>query len=421
MKNKSGNIIILSTMILTWILWLFAKSTRDISSMSGYSQLIASFALVAFAFVNFISTRHKVLDYLFDGLDKSYIYHRYLSILALILVVIHNITISMGKHIEISQGIRIPKDPYAMYGAFSMYLFIILIAVAILGKKLNYERWKTIHKFMFIPYAFGIYHYYGSATYAVFAIEPFSIWLNIINLLGIISVVYSIFFYEKTSFKYVFKVKNLQRVANGTLEITGSALKEDIKFKPGQFAFLKILDKENKFKSHPFTISQAPKKGELQFTIKTLGDDTRGLFDTLKVGDKFEVSGPHGKFDYKTGAKNQIWIAGGIGVTPFRSFSEEGIAKNFSIDFFYAYNNAEEGAYVDELLSLANDNLRVHLFNSKEKGFLSVQEICKYVKTQESIDIYFCGSKPMRESLRKQFKNSNLNINNFHYEHFQFK
>lgn len=366
MKNKSGNIIILSTMILTWILWLFAKSTRDISSMSGYFQLIASFALVAFAFVNFISTRHKVLDYLFDGLDKSYIYHRYLSILALILVVIHNITISMGKHIEISQGIRIPKDPYAMYGAFSMYLFIILIAVAILGKKLNYERWKTF-------------------------------------------------------FKYVFKVKNLQRVANGTLEITGSALKEDIKFKPGQFAFLKILDKENKFKSHPFTISQAPKKGELQFTIKTLGDDTRVLFDTLKVGDKFEVSGPHGKFDYKTGAKNQIWIAGGIGVTPFRSFSEEGIAKNFSIDFFYAYNNAEEGAYVDELLSLANDNLRVHLFNSKEKGFLSVQEICRYVKTQESIDIYFCGPKPMRESLRKQFKNSNLNINNFHYEHFQFK
>jgi len=37
----------------------------------------------------------------------------------------------------------------------------------------------------------------------------------------------------------------------------------DLEFKPGQFAFLKVLDKNNKFVSHPFTISEAPKKGEL--------------------------------------------------------------------------------------------------------------------------------------------------------------
>ena len=421
MKKKLGIIVILLSMIITWILWLFIKPTRDISMMSGYSQLLASLALVAFGFINFISTRHKSLDYLFDGLDKSYIYHKYLSISALILVVIHNITIGIGKKSERAAGIKIPRDPSAMFGTFSMYLFIILILIAILAKKLNYERWKVVHKFMFIPYAFGLYHYYGSATYAVFFMEPYSIWLDIINCIGVMSVIYSILFYEKTSFKYRFKVKELKTVANDTLEITGSALGKDIEFKPGQFAFLRTLDKENKFVSHPFTISQAPKKGELQFTIKALGDHTRALFYTLKVGDQFAVSGPHGKFDYKTGVKNQIWIAGGIGITPFRSFSQGDIPKDFSIDFFYAYNNKEEGAYVDELQSLSSDNLRLHLFNSKEKGFLSVDEICKYVKKKESIDVYFCGPKPMRDNLRKQFKNSNLNVADFHYEHFQFK
>ena len=421
MKKKLGIVVIMLSMIITWILWLFIKSTRDISMMTGYSQLLASLALVAFAFINFISTRHKSLDYLFDGLDKSYIYHKYLSISALILVIIHNITIGIGKDSERAAGIRAPRDPYAMYGSFSMYLFIILILIAILAKKLNYERWKMIHKFMFIPYAFGIYHYYGSATYAVFSMEPYSIWLDVINCIGVISVLYSIFLYEKTSFKYKFKVKRLEIVANGTLEITGSALGKDMEFKPGQFAFLKSLDKDNKFVSHPFTISEAHKKGEIQFTIKDLGDHTRALFDTLKVGDEFAVSGPHGKFNYKTGIKNQIWIAGGIGITPFRSFAQDNIPKDFSIDFFYAYNNEEEGAYVDELQTLNHDNLRLHLFNSKEKGFLSVEEICKYVNTKESIDVYFCGPKPMRDNLRKQFKNSNLNVENFHYEHFQFK
>jgi len=421
MKKKLGIVVIMLSMIITWILWLFIKSTRDISIMTGYSQLLASLALVAFAFINFISTRHKSLDYLFDGLDKSYIYHKYLSISALILVIIHNITIGIGKDSERAAGIRAPRDPYAMYGSFSMYLFIILILIAILAKKLNYERWKMIHKFMFIPYAFGIYHYYGSATYAVFSMEPYSIWLDVINCIGVISVLYSIFLYEKTSFKYKFKVKRLEIVANGTLEITGSALGKDMEFKPGQFAFLKSLDKDNKFVSHPFTISEAHKKGEIQFTIKDLGDHTRALFDTLKVGDEFAVSGPHGKFNYKTGIKNQIWIAGGIGITPFRSFAQDNIPKDFSIDFFYAYNNEEEGAYTDELKSLSCDNLRLHLFNSKEKGFLSVGQICKYVQKKESIDVYFCGPKPMRDSLRKQFGNSKINVANFYFEYFQFK
>ena len=137
MKKKLGPIVILLSMIITFILWIIIKPTREISTMSGYSQLIAAFALVAFSFINFISTRHKILDYLFDGLDKSYIYHRYLSVSALILVVIHNITIEIGKGIERIQGIKIPKDPYAMYGAFSLYLFVILILIAILAKKLK--------------------------------------------------------------------------------------------------------------------------------------------------------------------------------------------------------------------------------------------------------------------------------------------
>lgn len=421
MKKRLGIGVILVSIIVTWILWLFVNPTREISTMSEYSQLLAAFALVGFSFINFISTRHKILDYLFHGLDKSYVYHKYLSISALILVIIHNITIEIGKGIERALGIPIPRDPYAMYGTFSMYLFIIIMLIALLAKKLNYERWKMIHKFMIIPYAFGIYHYYGSATYAVISIEPFSIWLNVINCIGVLSIVYSIFFYEKISFKYRFKVKKLEIVANETLEITGVTLGKHIKFKPGQFAFIKILDKDNKFLSHPFTISQAPRNGEIQFTIKALGDDTKALLSTIKVNDEFSVSGPHGKFNYKEGLKNQIWIAGGIGVTPFRSFSQAHVPKEFSIDFFYAYNNEEEGAYTEELKALASDNSRLNLFNSKEKGFLSAEEICKHVNTKENFDVYFCGPKPMRVALIKQFKNSNINISNFHYEHFQFK
>lgn len=422
MKKKLGILIIIFSVLITYIFWIFIKPTKNIPVISQYSELIASFALVALAWINFISTRHKVLDDLFDGLDKSYIYHKYLGILMLIMLIIHDETMGLGKRQELLAGGVIPHDPYAMYGSFGLYLFVLIMVIALLAKKLNYERWKIIHKFMIIPYVFGIYHYYGSSNYPVFSADPFSIWVNIINFIGIISAIYSIFFYEKTSFKYRYKVSKLQTVANGIIEITGSAINSNLDFKPGQFAFLKVSGTETKFPSHPFTISAAPKNGELQFTIKALGDHTNDLLENLKVGSEFVVSGPHGKFNYKTGVKNQIWIAGGIGVTPFRSFVQSGTFGNHSINFFYAYNNEKEGAYTDELESLTqSDNIKLHLFNAKEKGFLSVDEITKQIKTEEPFDVYFCGPKPMREILRKQFANSTLKIIAFHYEHFQFK
>jgi predicted ferric reductase len=63
----------------------------------------------------------------------------------------------------------------------------------------------------------------------------------------------------------------------------------------------------------------------------------------------------------------------------------------------------------------------MYLFNLKEKGFLSVEEIRNFVDIKDDIDVYFCGPKPMRENLKKQFKDSKFRILNFNYEHFQFK
>lgn len=430
MKKISGILFVVCSFVVTYVFWLFVEPIKPIPVAMQYSQLIAIFALVGFAWVNFISTRHSFIDKWFNGLDRSYIYHKYLSIISLIMVVIHNILIDVGKRARFSQvmttgatqGARPEKNPFVWIGSISMWLFIALIIIALLARKLNYERWKLIHKAMFVPYIIGIAHYYGSSDYAVFGIDLFSIFVNIINFVGIVSVIYSIFIYERSSFKYHFKVKKLEYVAKGMLEITGSAVGHSMRFLPGQFAFLKLKGKENNFPSHPFTISQSPKKGEIQFTIKALGDHTKILLDTIKVGDEFVVSGPHGRFNYKTGNKKQIWIAGGIGITPFRSFYQSDIPKEYSIDFFYAYNNKEEGAYVEEIMAIPKrDNLRIHLLNSAEEGFLSAEKIIKEVDKEDEVEVYFCGPKPMRESLKKQLKDSELDVVSFHHEYFQFK
>lgn len=435
MRRKTGILIIFLCMLVTSICWYIVSQNSSSLGTKQISELIAALALVAFALVNFISTRHRVVDNLFNGLDKSYIYHKYLSIAALLMVIVHNFTIKGGKgdfkkfsnaafeagRKNFERGGESLSHLGKTFGSLSLYLFIALIIIAIIAKKLNYERWKLIHKFMIVAYAFGIYHYYANSTYSPLSISIFSIWMDIMNFIGIISAVYSVLFYELAAFRYKFRIEKLQYVGTGALEITGVPISRGINFKPGQFAFLKIKGDKNKFTSHPFTISSAPGVEKIQFTIKALGDHTRVLADTLKVGDKFAVAGPHGKFNYKEGSKRQVWIAGGIGITPFRSFLESGVEKDYSIDFFYAYNNEEEGFYVEELKKANSSNVRLHLLNSKKQGFLTVDEISKQVNSEEAIDVYFCGPKPMRDTLKKQFKESNLRIKKFHYENFQFR
>ncbi|WZB73187.1 FAD-binding oxidoreductase [Achromobacter xylosoxidans] len=84
----------------------------------------------------------------------------------------------------------------------------------------------------------------------------------------------------------------------------------------GQFAFVRFDRREG---AHPYTIASAPRPdGAIRFEIKALGDYTSRLPGALRVGQPVEVEGPYGCFqlDADAGAP-QVWVAGGIGVTPF--------------------------------------------------------------------------------------------------------
>jgi predicted ferric reductase len=370
-----------------------------------------------------------LVDKIFNGLDQSYIYHKYLSILAIILIWVHVSTLRIGG----GRSFRRPPSGTMnslinthlmgrMFATLSIFLFTAFVVIFLVAYKLEYQKWKNIHKLMLIPYVFGVIHYYLNSQYAVFSLSAYSLWMNLANAIGIGTALYSIFLYEKTAFPYRYQVKTIKKVARDTIEITGTSSSKEMKYKPGQFAFMKVLGRKKNFPSHPFTISQAPKAGEIQFTVKALGDHTGNLTNNLALGDTIAVSGPFGRFDYKSGAKHQIWIAGGTGITPFRSFLQSAIPADYRIDFFYAYNNVEEGAYVDEIKALEHQgNLRIHLLDSSISGFLGRKDFEEHLSKNEEYDVFFCGPKVMRQKISKGLKAGGFNIRDFRYEHFQFK
>jgi len=83
----------------------------------------------------------------------------------------------------------------------------------------------------------------------------------------------------------------------------------------GQFAFVRFDAGEG---AHPFTITSPwVGDGRLVFLIKGLGDYTKRLPTLLQPGPVLRVEGPYGTFTFKGTQPRQIWVSGGIGITPF--------------------------------------------------------------------------------------------------------
>ena len=94
-------------------------------------------------------------------------------------------------------------------------------------------------------------------------------------------------------------------------------------FLPGQFVFVDFHQDGISAETHPFSIASTPGQTTLEVVVRSLGDYTSRLMG-LKPGAMARVEGPFGRFTYhRHRNRDQIWIAGGIGITPFMSMVQD--------------------------------------------------------------------------------------------------
>lgn len=90
-------------------------------------------------------------------------------------------------------------------------------------------------------------------------------------------------------------------------------------FQPGQFAWIKLLDRPYSLTEHPFSYaSSALDPTRPSFTIGPAGDFTSSV-GRLPVGTRLALDGPHGVWQHALPHAGYVLIAGGIGITPVLS------------------------------------------------------------------------------------------------------
>lgn len=130
-----------------------------------------------------------------------------------------------------------------------------------------------------------------------------------------------------------------------------------VKWQAGQYYYLTMPEMkypDPRGDTRHFTISSSPTEGNiLRVTTKIRQESGfKKTLDELPIGSVIEGEGPNGTFFLdETASGSNVFIAGGIGITPFRSMVKNEIDKNLQVPIHLIYSNStpEEITFRGEL------------------------------------------------------------------------
>jgi predicted ferric reductase len=193
---------------------------------------------------------------------------------------------------------------------------------------------------------------------------------------------------------------------------------------PGQFGFFRV-NKPGLREPHPFTIAGIEDDGSVRFAIKPLGDYTKALRETVAVGDALTLEGGYGHFNHKRGGKKQIWLAGGIGVTPFLAMASRLKGdEGQDIHMVYCVRDGAEAIGLDTFRAQAEklENFNFVLHNSATDGRFDASKLVAGTSMDPAeADLWFCGPPPLRMAIEKGLRELGKAPRRVEFERFEFR
>lgn len=375
-------------------------------------EVFSSWVVTVFAFNFLMATRAKWVEKIFGGLDKMYMIHRRSGVIAVILLLAHFIIVPRDL------TTFTPGKPLGFFALVLILIGVILSAAPFFKRKIPYNKWLNIHKLMGIFYVMAVIH--GGLVHSLIKELPIiRTYVFGMAFIGIAAWFYRAFLYSLFNKDLDYSIKEVNSLGSGITEIKLSAAESRLHFKAGQFAFFKFPGISKK-EQHPFTISSHPYEDGIRISIKGLGDYTDDINQELSIGDTAIIEGPFGQFSSKYAKEiDQIWIAGGIGITPFLSLVKD--IYTHRVRLFWCVKNEEEAVYKSELEAIAKDNphIEFNLWCSEEMGYISIDILG--VNDYNSNAYLICGPEALKASIIKQLNEKGVKRDAIFDEEFAFR
>lgn len=448
LERFGGWILIWVFSLVPFVQWLiiskdnlvFADSYVLFSSLGKVTGLIG---LVLYAINLLLAARTRWLENFFGGLNRVYIAHHITGGIALILLLVHPIALALRavsvsdlttlreaalfllpRTIAQDASLADFQQAMSINAGIVAFLGMVVLLVLTFFVKLPYRLWLFTHKFLGVAFMLAGLHvvYISSDVSSNAGLKYYLIgWI----VIGLAAFTYRTLMSNVFVRRSTYRVEEVRVVGGNVVSLTFDALHRPINYKPGQFVFIKFLNAGNDgitSEAHPFSIASSPKEHRLRLLVKSLGDYTSAL-KNIKPGTVAEIEGAYGKFTFtRFGAAPQIWIAGGIGVTPFLSMARSYDQNSPNVDMIYSVVSRSElldQRAIAEMLPSVHPTFRYFPYVADEQeGFLTAQkidELCGGVKGKE---IFICGPPAMMKSLRQQLGQMGVPGRKIHSEEF---
>ena len=394
---------------------------------------VVALALMALAML--ISVRPAWVDSAMGGLDKAYVVHKWAGIWATVAAVLHWLVEHLPKF-RVRRGLLAPPpsadeglSPFVRglvesglhFADQAFYLMLVLVLIALL-RKIPYRFFRYTHKIFPVVFLVSAWHGVTVQLKAQWLFSPSGYFVIFIAVAGSIPAFISLFQCIGKARKVKAVVVRLERHGDRLVDIHLQTKSKTFSHAAGQFAFVRFGHKQE---PHPFTLASAGEEGRLRFVIKALGDHTRKLVKNLQPGEQAEVEGPYGQFHFESNKTRQVWVAGGIGITPFMARLEalaKGEEPSSPVDFWYCTATEEEAAFPADLESLCQKSgVKLHRMVAQKGQLLSAQAIQTELGSLEETSVWFCGPRGFAKCLLLGLKKQGFDERAFHCEAFEMR
>src|SRR3989339_60529 len=411
-KTLLGWLVILGLSFLPiYFWWQFGPDAQNITNYASFvhalGQIFGLIGMTMFALTFILSSRISWIEDVFGGLDKVYVTHGILGGTALILILAHPIFLVLKfipENFKLAATYLLPGAYWNVnFGIISLLGMIALIFIT-LYTKMKYQRWKFTHEFFGLIFFFAALHILLIRGVAIsYIFTGYLIYAYVILAIGLFGFSYSLFLKNRLFQNAVYLVQSVIHNEN-LYEIILKPKNKALTYSAGQFIFVRFYNEHLSKEAHPFSIASKSDGYHIILIVKKLGDFTNELHQ-IKAGDKVTVEGPYGRFMYQQHPKHdQIWIAGGIGITPFLGMAQD-LEKNEKftnpITLFYAVKNKNElvGENVLKRVAKNRQNFCYVPWLSETQGRLTVDKIIAKCSNIKNTKYFLCGPPQLKNAI----------------------
>jgi len=448
-----GPLVLAAVCAVPLVLWLLAapvepRFSTSTLALTSTAVLCAFAGTAAFAMNLVLGARIRPVEKLFGGLERMYRIHRENGQIAFVLLAAHAFLIFASRvTVSVSSGFDL-VTPRAGLTVFSGFVALTLMGIALvltLFVRLGQEVFVYVQRTFGFVFLLATYHVFTTQNGAK-ALSPALNWYTVaLATAGIAAFAYRSLFHNVLVRRKHYTVEAANRLDDFVTEIVLEPQSTPLVYKPGQFVFVNFrspamraqqravdisLERQvfsirageigNQF--HPFSITSAPDETNLRITVKAVGDYTSAL-RRLEPGAEAIVEGPFGSFSsVGLAASRQIWVAGGIGVTPFLSMARSHADDGVPVHCYYCVERLEEAHFLGEFRAIAErrDGFEITVVPRDTDGFLSAERLAAENADLAENDILICGPPAMIVSLRDQLLALGFPERQIHAEEFGF-